>query len=314
MIRTFRGSDAPAMVDLLTSQFPEEEALLGTRPEMFFRVVRRVTRWDARLLFGLLRLVRKPVFRLLVFEEEGHLVGTTLLTFPARAVYLSMVVVHPASRRRGHARALLEQAAEVARRMHRRYLVLDVLSNNTPARTLYEQRLGYRPLRETSYMVREHPELAGPERPTLPPGVRRFEPRDNAPLVEIARRQTPTEVQEVLPVPQRLLADARMERQIFESETGAWVVDRGNGAEAAAIVTRTPGQEAAHLANPIVSERADPALVSELLRTALAWTGARHAARVMSPVPRGNAVGRTALEREGFHDALSTWTLYRPVQ
>ncbi len=313
MIRDFRSGDAPAMVNLLTTQFPAEEALLGTRPEMFFRVVRRVMRWDARLMFGFLRLLGRPVFRLLVFEDDARLVGTTLLTFPAGAVYLSMVVVDPAVRRRGYARALLERAAELAQRMRRRYLVLDVLTDNTPARTLYEDRLGYRPLREVAFMVREHPEEVGAERTTLAPGIRRFEERDNAALVALARAQTPPEVAEVLPVPRRLLADARTTDRIFESRTEAWVVDRGSGPEALAVATWSSGREAAHLSDPIVAASADPALVSELFRTAVAWCGARRAVRVMSSVPQYNARGRAALEREGFHEALSTWTLYRPV-
>lgn len=313
MIRDFQTRDASAMVGLLTTQFPEEEALLGTRPEAFFRVVRRVSRWDARIAFGFLRLIGRPVFRLLIFEEDGHLVGTTLLTFPAHSVYLSMVVVDPTARRRGHARSLLERAAEIAQRMHRRYLVLDVLANNTPARTLYEQRLGYRPLREAAFMVREHPEEVGAERTALPSGVRRFDPQDNDTLVAIARRQTPSEVQEVLPVPAHLLGGTRQTDRIFESETSAWVVDRGSGPEAMAVATWAPGREAAHLNDPIVAESADPALVAELLRTAVAWCGARRALRIMTSVPRYNTRGRAALEREGFHDALSTWTLYRPV-
>jgi ribosomal protein S18 acetylase RimI-like enzyme len=313
VIRDFRAGDAPAMVHLLTTQFPEEEALMGTRPETFFRVVRRVMRWDARILFGFLRLLGRPVFRLLIFEEDTRLVGTTLLTFPAGAVYLSMVVVDPAARRRGYARALLGRAAEIAQRMRRRYLVLDVLANNAPARTLYEQRLGYRPLREVAFMVREHPEEVGTERTALPPGIRRFEERDNAALVALAQRQTPPEVAEVMAVPRKLLADARTTDRIFESQTEAWVVDRGSGPEALAVATCSSGREAAHLSDPIVGESADPALVSELYRTAVAWCGARHAVRVMSSVPRYNTRGRAALEREGFHDALSTWTLYRPV-
>lgn len=311
MIRDFRATDASALVHLLKTQFPEEEAIIGTQPESVFRVIRRVTRWDARLIFALLRLVGKPVFRMLIYEEEGRLVGTTLLSFPARSVYLSMVVVDPSVRRRGYARALLERSAEVARRAHRQYLVLDVLARNAPARTLYEQRLGYRPLRETAYMTREHPEEVGPEAATFPAGIRRYEPGDSAALVEISRRLTPPEVQAVLPIPDRLLSENRMNARIFGSESGAWVVDRGAGAEALAVATRTPGQEAAHLNDPIVAPTADPALVGQLVRTALAWCGARHALRVLAPVPRYNTSGRAALEREGFGEALSAWTLFR---
>jgi len=313
LIREFRAADAPAVVGLLKSQFPDEEALLGTRPEAVFRVIRRVTRLDARLLFALLRLVGRPIFRMLIVEENGKLVGTTLLTFPGRSVYLSMVVVDPAVRRRGFARALLGRAQEVAQHLGRQYLVLDVLAHNTPARALYEQRLGYRPLRQTSFMAREHPQDVGPERTSLPPGIRPYQPSDEPALLAIARRLTPPEVQRVLPVPKRLVGGDRMGDRIFESKSAAWVVDRGHGAEALVVSTVSPGQEAGHLSDPLISETVDEGTARELLRTAVAWCGARGSTRVLALVPTYNRTARAALEPEGFHDALSTWTLFLPV-
>jgi len=101
MIREFRRADANAVVGFLTSQFPAEEALMGSRPERFFKVIERVSRWDLRLAFALLRLGGKRMFQFLVYEDDGRLVGTTLLTFPAHSVYLSMVVIDPTVRRRG---------------------------------------------------------------------------------------------------------------------------------------------------------------------------------------------------------------------
>jgi ribosomal protein S18 acetylase RimI-like enzyme len=314
VIRDFRASDAPAVVGLLTTQFPEEEALLGSRPERFFKVMQRVSRWDMRLLFALLRLARKRVFQFLVYEENGRLVGTTLLTFPPRAVFLSMVVVDPAARRRGYAKALLDRAQANARRMHRPYLALNVLTANTPARALYEGKLGYRPLLEAVFMSRDRPAEVGPERSPLPNGIRLSRKSDDPALVALVCRQTPAEVQEVLPVPRKLLASTRTGDRIMGSESAAWVLDRGAGAEAMIATTSTPDAEAAHMNEPIVSETADPALVRELVRTALAWCGARGRIRVVCSVSRHNGTGRAALEGEGFHDAFSHWTLYRPVE
>jgi ribosomal protein S18 acetylase RimI-like enzyme len=313
MIRDFKPTDAAAMVGLLTTQFPEEEAILGTRPEAFFKVIRRVTRWDARLVFGLMRLVRRPLFRMLVYDEGGRVVGTTLLSFPGPSVYLSMVVVDPAVRRRGYAKALLARAAEIARGLNRRYLVLDVLANNAPARALYEQQLGYRPLREVAFLVRDHLEEEGPERTSLPPGVRGYARTDDPAVVAVARAQVPADVQEVLPIHDHPLASARQTSRLFESETGAWVLDRGRGAEGLVAVTFTPGQEAAHMTDLVVAPGADPAAAAEMVRVGVAWAGRRGSKRVLATAPRYNLLGRAALEAAGFHDALSTWTLYRPV-
>ena len=314
MIREFRATDAPAVVGLLTSQFPAEEALLGTRPEGFLKVVARITRWDMRLLLGVLRLFGKRVFQFLVYEENGRLVGTTLLTFPARSVFLSMVVVDPTVRRRGFAKALLEDARSIGRRMHRQYLALDVLADNTPARTLYEGKLGYRALREITYMTREGPAEVGPAATPLPNGIRPVRKSDNAALVAIARRSLPAEVAEVLPVPRNLVGGDRMGDRILGSESVAWVIDRGSGPEALITASWSPLNTAGHLNNPIVSETADPTLVRELVRLALAWCGAKGSIRVLSPVPRYSTRSRAALEAEGFRDALSVWTLYRRVE
>ncbi|HLM91968.1 MAG TPA: GNAT family N-acetyltransferase [Thermoplasmata archaeon] len=314
MIREFRRADANAVVGFLTSQFPAEEALMGSRPERFFKVIERVSRWDLRLAFALLRLGGKRMFQFLVYEDDGRLVGTTLLTFPAHSVYLSMVVIDPTVRRRGYAKALLEQARATAHRMHRRFMVLDVLADNAPARALYEGKLGYRPLRETTFMSREKPADVGPEPATLPVGIRPFRKSDNASLVAIARRHVPPDVETVLPVPKQLMGGTRTGNRIMGSESAAWVVDRGAGPEALIVATSAPDAEAGHLSDPIVSETTDPALARALLRTALAWIGARGQVRALSSVPRYNATARTALEAEGFHDALSVWTLYRPVE
>ncbi len=314
MIREFRSADATATVGLLTSQFPAEEALMGSRPERFFKVMERVNRWDMRLVFALLRLGGRRVFQFLVYEDQGRLVGTTLCTFPARAVYLSMVVVDPTARRRGYAKALLEQARANARRMRRRYMVLDVLADNAPARALYEGKLGYRPLRETNFMVRERPADLGPPAATLPAGIRPFRKSDTTPLVAIARRHTPSEVAEVIPVSRNIAGGSRTENRIMGGESAAWVVDRGHGPEALISASSSTDADAGNVSTPIVAETVDPTLVREHVRTALAWCGARGRVRALSSVPRYNLTARAALEAEGFRDALSVWTLYRPVE
>ncbi|MCI4372314.1 MAG: GNAT family N-acetyltransferase [Thermoplasmata archaeon] len=313
MIRDFRPTDTPVLVEFLTTQFPEEEAIMGSHPDRFFKVVKRVYRWDFRLFIGIARLIGKPLYRFFVVEEGGRVVATTMLSFPAKSVYISMVATDPSVRRRGFARALLLRSQELARKMGRQFLVLDVLSENAPARALYEGRLGYVPLRETAFVVHDHSAQFGPERTMLPKGVRRYQKSDEANLLAIARSQTPPEVARVLPRKVTGLSGSRMEERIFDSQTAAWVVDRGQGAEAGIGVVSSPDADAAHFSDPIVSPTADPALVSEMIRVAGAWCAAHHAPRLAGHVPIANTLGRAALEKEGFHAALSVWTLYHPV-
>jgi ribosomal protein S18 acetylase RimI-like enzyme len=309
MIRDLRKPDAPRVLRLLKTQFPEEEALLGTRPEGFGKVIDRVFRWDAQFVIRLSRWFGRPLFRFFVDEEDGGLVATTLLSFAQRSGYVSMVVVDPAYRRRGLAQALLETARVATQSAGRKYIALDVLAQNTPARTLYE-RIGYRPLRESSYMVREPgAPLAGPPSPS----VRPFRRDDARALVEVARRSTPTEVEEVLPLREGSLRGSSFVNQILNSKTAAWVVDRGHGAEAYLGAVSTPTTSAGHLSDPIVGEGMDAADSAALVRAAVNWCIDQRSAQIITQVPTANVRGRAALQGGGFQDALALWTLYRPV-
>jgi ribosomal protein S18 acetylase RimI-like enzyme len=309
MIREIRKSDGSEVFALMKTQFPEEEAILGTRPEGFEAVLRRAFRWDTRLVVGLLELFRRPIFRFFVVEEDGRIVATTLLSFPQRSGYVSMVVVSPAYRRRGFARALLERARSTTQATGRKFIALDVLAQNTPARTLYEQ-IGYRPLREATFLVRE-PGVGSTA--SAPGTIRPFRNSDARPLVAIARRSVPPEVEEVLPLRESSLRSSRMVNRILGGETAAWVVDAGSGPEAYIAAAATPTTEAGHCSDPIVGEGVEPGTAVALVRTAVDWCTAHGAPRVVATVPAANARGRAALQGGGFHDALTLWTLYRSV-
>ncbi|MGP8078246.1 MAG: N-acetyltransferase family protein [Thermoplasmata archaeon] len=310
MLRELHAADAPRVFEFLRHEFPEEEAILGTRPEGFEKIVRRIFRWDARFLLGLLRLAGRPVFRFFVIEEGGRIVATTLLTFPEGAGYVSMVVVDPTQRRRGHARRLLEEARRASERRGRGFVVLDVLESNAPARALYES-IGYRSLRATAYLAHA---LDGPAPESAPPapGVRPFRRSDAAPLAAIAQRDAPPDVARILPVRARDLIGSNWVGRMMATSTAAWVVDRGQGPEAHLAASRTPATEAGHLSAPIVAPSADPAAVAGMVRAAVGWLAARGAPRVVAMVPDANHRGRAALEEAGFQHAIGILTLYRP--
>ena len=307
MIRELRKSDAPRVLQFLTTHFPEEERLLGTRPEGFATVVRRVFRWDTQLAIRIARRLGRPVFRFFVVEEDGQIVATTLLSFPERSGYVSMVAVDPAYRRRGHARELLELARATTRATGRKFIALDVLAGNTPARTLYEG-LGYRPLRETAFVVREP---GAPPTGAPSPAVRPFRRADAGPLLEISRRAVPPEVEEVLPVRASALRPSSMGDRMLASERVAWVIDRGAGAEAYLSATWTPATDAGHFSEPIVGEGLPPADTAALVRTAIDWCVSHGSPRIVAQVPVANVRGHAALEGGGFRDAFAIWTLYR---
>lgn len=311
MLRDLRRDDGPQFFALMERGFPEENALLGGRPEQFERVFRRVFRWDHRLVMGLFALFGRPIARALVVEADGRVVATTLVTFPARSAYLSNVVVDQEYRRRGYARRMLEEARGSARRARRRYLVLDVLETNAGARALYDS-LGYRPLRSRSQLVRELPDGFVAD-PPHEPAIREMLRSDVFPLVEIARRQTPPEVEEVIPIGEGHFLSSNFVARLLASEDAAWVVDRGNGPEGFVSANVSEVSAAAHLTAPTLSNSVEEPLARALVATAEAWCSTRKVPRILSMVANDNLRGRAVLEAMGFRHARALWTLYRTV-
>ena len=310
-VRSLRAKDAPDLVRFLREYFPEEEAILGTRPEGFQKVVRRIFRWDARLVLGFLRLIGRPVFRFFVVEDQGRVVATTLLTFSRATGYISMVSVDRAYRRHGLARTLLGQAREASRRRRKRCVALDVLEANAPARALYEH-LGYQRLRATAYYVHDHPDALRAAPPAVA-GLRRFDRRDAGPLAAIAQRGRPRELNEVLPTTERELVGSPWEGQVLASELASWVIDRGSGAVAWAAAAVSEATEAGHLSSPIVDPGVPAEAAEGLVRTAGTWCAERQVPRLIAVVSEENVRGREALEAAGFRHAIPVLTLYRPV-
>ncbi len=308
-IREFRRSDATRFFALLKSQFPEEEAILGTRPEGYERLMRRLYRPDLRLLLGLLAAFRRSPFHLYVAEEDGTVAGTTLLAFAQRAGFISTVVVAPEYRRRGFAKALLERAHRESSRRGRPYVALRVLDANASARALYEG-LGYRTLDHQMFMVHDAPSSI--VAPVASGSVRAFRRPDAEPLAGVAASTTPAQVWDVLPVRAREIGASNWADRLFEAEVAAWVVDRGQGAEGFVQASVSSLTDAAHLGTPIVAGALPAPLLQELIATAGAWLAARRPSRIATSVAETSVAAVGALREVGFHDAFGHFTLYRP--
>ena len=311
MLRDLRRADGPEFLALMERGFPEESALMGGRPEEFEKMFRRVFRWDARFLLALLSLFGRPIVRLLVVEQDAHVVAESLVTFPPGAAYVSSVVVDEAYRRRGYARQMLEEAVKTARRARREFVVLDVLESNTPARALYDS-LGYRPLEPRFHLVQDSMDrFSSP--PPANSTIRALRRSDVPRLVEILRQQTPPEVEKVLPTRKDRFVGSGVANRMMATEEAAWVIDRGHGPEGHVAASVSRAMEAAHFASPTVAESVDDRLALDLVTTAASWCASRHAPRIISMVSGHNSRGRAALEAIGFRHALPLWTLYRTV-
>jgi ribosomal protein S18 acetylase RimI-like enzyme len=308
-VRELRARDVPRFAELLRTEFPEEERLLGTRPEGVVAIARRLFRWDAQLLLGLLRLVRASPARFLVVEVDGRAVATTLVSFPERAGFLSMVMVDPAYRRRGYARRLVEAGRRLALQRRRPHVALDVLETNVPARSLYDA-LGFRRLRSLAYYVHDGPAAA--REPADGTVVRPFTARDAPELARLATLPLPSEVREVLPVRAEDLLGSRRANRTLGAESAAWVYDRGRGPEAHVSASVSDATAAGHLSTPIVSEHLPDDAGAVLVGAALAWLAARGVPRTLSRVSDDDPRARQVLDTAGFRPALRLLTLARP--
>ncbi len=309
MLREFRGRETAELLPLLERHFPEENALLGWEAATYHRLIRRFYRWDFRFVLALLALFGRPIYRFFVIEADGHLVATALLSFTRRAGIVSTVLVDTPYRRRGYAKRLLEAAREAARRRGRRFLVLDVLSDNAPALALYRAR-GFTPLRRTAYLVRDRPaERLSPD----PAGVRPFRPRDADALAEVAQAQLPPSVAEALPADPGQFALSAFVTRALEADTEAWVVPSQGPPKGFVRATVSRGTEAGNLIAPVLGDPIDPALARRLVRVALDWIDQRGAPRTVCEVADHNVGARRALEAEGFREALRVETLALPL-
>ena len=307
-LREFRREDAGLLLQLLRTEFPQEEAVLGLQPDGFERLVRRLYRADARIVLAVLRAIRRSPYHLYVIEHEGRVAALGQLSFAARAGFLSSVVVVPELRRRGFARGLIEAARQETARRGRPYMALHVSDSNAPARALYGSA-GYRPLGREVHLVHEAPTASA----SAPVGeeIRPFRRSDSDRLAAIANENRSEPARSVLPVRPRDLAGPRWADRVFGAETAAWVVDRGAGPEASVAATSSPLTAAAHLGTPIVARTFEPAVATSLVRTALSWLWSRRPARVVVSVPEENLRARRALEEVGFREAAAYLTLYR---
>ncbi len=312
MIRDFRFSDASQLFELLSTNFPEEERVYGTRPESWNEVAKRIHRPSIRFVVAFARLLRRPIYRFFTIKEEGRLVATSLVSFAPRIGYISTVMVDKSYRRRGYARRLLESCHREIASFHRPYAVLDVLTDNTPARTLYVSN-GYRLLRTSAlYALPLSPAPSAPH-PSGQGTIRPYRNSDHKTLAGIADRAVPPEVARVLPPAGRRLNASPTMDQILGSASSSWVLEERGRPTAWVSATSSKFMEAAGLATPIVATEADPGGVRALLATAIDWCRGQLAVRIICRVPNDNAASVRAVVTEGFTSTLSFDTLYRSL-
>jgi ribosomal protein S18 acetylase RimI-like enzyme len=310
MLRSFRRSDLERYYQLMVSEFPKETALLGWRYEAFAKIVRRVERWDYRILLGIFRALGRPLFELWIVESDGALAASALQSFGPVSSYVANVFVAPEFRRRGFAKQVLGACHAAAKRAKKQYVVLDVVDDNAGAIALYAS-LGYGPVGHATNFVR--PSSTAPPEPAPSPLRRAFRKSDGTALAAIVGAFLPAARTAVQPVRPGDFALPSGVVRALDSRSEAWVLDRGSGPIAWVRASVSPAMEAGHLTAPVVDPSADPAEVRGLLDMAIRWGVGNGAARMLCEAVDENVHGVAALRNAGFEVAYGSRTLARPT-
>ncbi|MCI4324996.1 MAG: GNAT family N-acetyltransferase [Thermoplasmata archaeon] len=310
MLREFRAADVPRYYQLMVSEFPRETALLGWRYEAFAKIVRRLERWDYRLLLGIFRALGRPLFAVWVVDADGLLAASALQSFGPVSSYVANVFVAPEFRRRGFAKKVLGACHEAAHKAKKQFVVLDVVDDNAGAIALYTS-LGYGPVGHATNFVR--PSSSAPAEPASSPQRRGFQKSDGVALAALVGAFLPASRMAVQPVRAGDFALPTGVVRALDSRSEAWVLDRGAGPIAWVRASVSPAMEAGHLTAPVVDPSADPAEVRALVDTAIRWAIGHGAARMLCEAADENVQGVAALRNAGFEVAYGSRTLARPT-
>jgi len=171
IIRDFRREDIEDVIECAKESFIEDLEMRGFDPDFWRELVRRRFGITGRILFGFSALLGKEPIKFFVADENGKVVGTTMVTKRRKISYLVTVMVHPNFRRRGIATELMKIAIDHIRKRKLSKAILQVSSINNPAKGLY-QKLGFKKFDDTVYLTADVDSLSSLER------VERIQVRD----------------------------------------------------------------------------------------------------------------------------------------
>lgn len=308
-VREYRKGESQGVADLWRRNPTLGGPLIGINPDAVAKVLVQTERPLARFALGLARLFHRPIFMVIIVDLDGHVMGTTLVTFSPEAIYISSVVVDAAVRRQGHAKAMLQAAEALGRKFHRPYAVLDVVAQNDAAIRLYDS-WGYRPLREAGWLSRPF----GPEAPPLPPvsgttRIRPLQPTDGAALAAMDNALMSAEVRAIQPRHAGDFRPSSFDRSVLMTEADAWVaeVDGQPAGFLRASVNRAI--EAGNLSSPLFRGDAPEMVMQDTIVTALRWLEARNVPRVVTEMADHQRHAKPVFDRLGFTEALQLHTM-----
>lgn len=242
-----------------------------------------------------------------VWMVDGQLVGNVSLTRESTqpAIWsISNVAVHPDFRRRGIARQLMQAALQEARQKGAHWVILEVQTDNAPARQLY-LGLGfqtYDTVAELSLPIDKQAE------PWLTPTLRLRErrPQDWQSICHLLRVATPEAVQEIRPIPCshyrptiRRSLERWLDALLYLRQTKDWLLEE-NGQAVALLQATGQYTKAAHRLQISVHPNRRGTIEEELLASGLHWLNRFPEREVVSTVSASHPEALQAFQKRGF--------------
>lgn len=243
-----------------------------------------------------------------VWIADGQLVGNVSLTRESAQLAIwsiSNVAVHPDFRGRGIARQLMQAAIQEASRKGARWVILEVQSDNAPARQLYS-RLGFQ-VYDTVAELRLAAGEQGAQRhkPTL--ALRERRPQDWQGICLLLRAATPETVQVVRPIEcsyYRATVRQKLERWLdsllYLRQSQDWLLEK-DGQVVALLQATGQYTKTAHRLQVYVHPDHRGTIEEELLASGLYWLNRFPEREVASTVSMSHPEALHAFQKSGFH-------------
>lgn len=308
VVRTYHTGDSAGVEDLWQRNPSAEFPLMGLNPGQVGNLLRRTERWNVRLILALASAVHRPLFKFLILEEQGKVVGTTMMSFPANVAYIGGVTVDAAFRRRGHAQELLRACETLGRRYGRHHLVLDVLTENEPAIRLYE-RLGYKKIRSIRWMSRDLSRPLNVPAPAQGYTIQPFQSAMAKRLAHLANADIPPSYRLLVSVRPQDLRLSGLGQRIGGVSSATWVLQREEEIVGFVRAGVSPAIQAAQMGPLALAGPPAPEAWTGLIRTALSWCAAQKAPRAILSLPEHLESVLPVLQSEGFTDSFRVQTM-----
>ena len=305
------GRDLAAVADLIAEAFQDDMDPAGERA---IRDMRATGRWA--FLFGWIDRFAPPGEGMapgFVWVEDDRIVGNVSVRRGGplrRGWMIGNVAVAREWRRRGIARALMQAAIELARRHDGDWVALQVRSDGTAARSLYES-LGFAVLGETIHYRRTRPPALVAQRrgaPVAQPGslgedrVRRGTARDGEHIYRWAQAAIPEELRWADPLRRddfSMGLDRNFANWLSRRREAWWVIEsEAEMLGAAHIVMPPPPHEGRLWIGVIPSHQGR--YEDHLVHAALSSIESAARSAIFASIPALQTAARAALEAAGF--------------